>query len=679
MADLSALTTGFQQGMKSSLDYRERRQIERAREYALKKMGQEDFAFGENQKMLAGDIKNEFGDVDTNVYQHDGLKDPLAFRLLDWFKKRKQGVVDPSVQVGDLEQAAPAASAEQQVTAEDPQAFADGGDVSEEEKIRQRAAQNRARSPGRVQQQTETVQGADRTASKAASSGRSALKSADEAAGKFANTRPLANEATGLGRVARGARNVARGAKGLGAAGALAGTGIDVATTPTEQYRERFGLETNDPSLLGDIGVRALGAASDLGNVLTFGQAGKLYRDKQRIAAEGQQDQMGMDDMGEVPMDEAVPQDVSASLQSRRSALDTAGDSVGGGGAIDFGSMQEVAPEEVPNMSTDDWRHYRLEALRSAMNQGLDPVTAKEQVNDQITRMQQKGFLSYAQQGLMLQQAGNINGAMAAYRAAYQYFPNDFDVEFGTVNHGGRQMIVGFGTDEKTGQRVPGTEMVMDPERMSTMIENFANPSAFRAWTKDWRDYNFEEKKYNEVTKPLAEAQGAAGLMNAQAALGRADAAGAGGGYKQADMRGDAALFRDAPGMQEMMLQDPAQAQYLMSVMGRIKQARPQLPPDAVASAVMNAVQQGNLEQWLQRLGIVAQASISTPTAPQGAPPAAAAPPRTSAMKSRPTEPVSAERPPGFPDAVWERALRDNGGNAARAAAMLSESNQYAP
>lgn len=64
-----------------------------------------------------------------------------------------------------------------------------------------------------------------------------------------------------------------------GVIGALAATGLSTASTPTEQYRERFGLETKDPSLLGDIGVRTLGAASDLGNAATFGLAGKFYRD----------------------------------------------------------------------------------------------------------------------------------------------------------------------------------------------------------------------------------------------------------------------------------------------------------------------------------------------------------------------------------------------------------------
>ena len=72
----------------------------------------------------------------------------------------------------------------------------------------------------------------------------------------------------------------------LGTVGSLASTAFAVADTPTEQYRERFGMQTNDPSLLGDLGVRTLGAASDLGNALTLGQAGRFYADKQRIASE---------------------------------------------------------------------------------------------------------------------------------------------------------------------------------------------------------------------------------------------------------------------------------------------------------------------------------------------------------------------------------------------------------
>ena len=78
----------------------------------------------------------------------------------------------------------------------------------------------------------------------------------------------------------------------LGTVGALASTGFAVADTPTEQYRERFGLgdynpeDSNGMLFAKDLGVRALGAASDLGNAMTLGQASRFYADKQRIASE---------------------------------------------------------------------------------------------------------------------------------------------------------------------------------------------------------------------------------------------------------------------------------------------------------------------------------------------------------------------------------------------------------
>jgi hypothetical protein len=78
----------------------------------------------------------------------------------------------------------------------------------------------------------------------------------------------------------------------LGTVGALASTGFAVGDTPTEQYRERFGLgdynpdDSNGMRFAKDLGVRTLGAASDLGVAMTLGQAGRFYADKQRIAGE---------------------------------------------------------------------------------------------------------------------------------------------------------------------------------------------------------------------------------------------------------------------------------------------------------------------------------------------------------------------------------------------------------
>lgn len=103
---------------------------------------------------------------------------------------------------------------------------------------------------------------------------------------------PTPTQGGGFGSGARNFINNSKLVKGggyLGAASALFAN----AATPSEDYRERFGFGDQSPEDLGtvkgfakDFGIRGLGYASDLGNALTFGQAGRFYADKQRIANE---------------------------------------------------------------------------------------------------------------------------------------------------------------------------------------------------------------------------------------------------------------------------------------------------------------------------------------------------------------------------------------------------------
>jgi hypothetical protein len=295
---------------------------------------------------------------------------------------------------------------------------------------------------------------------------------------------------------------------------------------------------------------------------------------------------------------------------------------------------------------------------------------AVEKTDQMITQMQQRGFINYAQQGLALQQAGNVRGAMAAYRAAYQYFPVGYDVEFGTMpGRNGQQQIVGFGLDEKTGKVVPGTQMLMDPERTSTIIENFSNPQAFRAWTKDWRDFQEGVRRYEEVTKPAAQAQADYLSSNASANMLEAEAklAGGAGGLDGADRRAAEKTFRDRLAM--LGVQDEAQADYLASVMSMVKIQNPSVPDNTVVQAIMQAHRDGTLEQRLQSMGGASPAPTASPAAP---------PRRTALPPSAPAGNVSGP-PPGIPDAVWQRALRDNNGNAQRAHDALAQYNDYEP
>lgn len=65
----------------------------------------------------------------------------------------------------------------------------------------------------------------------------------------------------------------------LGAAGYGVYQGLN---TDTDQYAKRFGLESTEPGFLRDVGVRALGVASDIGDGLLVGapQAFGAFRDK---------------------------------------------------------------------------------------------------------------------------------------------------------------------------------------------------------------------------------------------------------------------------------------------------------------------------------------------------------------------------------------------------------------
>jgi hypothetical protein len=290
----------------------------------------------------------------------------------------------------------------------------------------------------------------------------------------------------------------------------------------------------------------------------------------------------------------------SASMSRRSPALP----SPAGSDTVDFGAV-EMDPKDVPDMKTDEWRDYRKMVIRDATRRG-QPI---DQVNERITAMQQKNFLNYGQQGLALQQAGNTRGAMAAYRAAFQYFPNGNDVEFGTSKNKrtGREQIVGFGKDEKTGKVVPGTELIMDPERVATLLENFTRPEAFRMWTKDWRDFKQNQKRYEEVTKPLAQAQADSLANNSEARILAAEnaalrARGAGGAGGAANMRNAERVFRERLGM--MGLQDEAQADYLASIMSQIKISNPTIPDNTIVQVIMQAQRDGSLQQRLQQMGI---------------------------------------------------------------------------
>ncbi len=625
MADWGKAVEAFQGGADWRQRYRANKQFEKARDLAIEGGTYDMEARRAARKLRDPDTSAVLGQLDPNSVQDwsGGLQDPFATRLMDWFKSRKakkqkrkqaldmggEGAFETSNPVGTGDEPAGYNTGEGELgsignpmpenmpseaeTFAYPE-YADGGRISEEDAIKRAEKWNREGTRNaRVEIAKDAVKRTGRKAIDVA-------KKADDAVGRF----------TGRAAEGSGALSKAKaGAKRLGAAGALAGTAITTATTDTDQYRKRFGMETDDPSLAGDIAARTLGAASDLGSILTFGAADRLYRDKQEQEAPAPE---AFTDAGV----EATPQDISspepmaysasASSSRRRSALPTEPEAPMD--VADFSDV-DIDPREVPDMKTNDWVQYRAQMVDAARRSGNPDAVGK--VNDMVTEMQLKGFLNYGQQGFALQQAGNLKGAMAAYRAAFQYFPNGNDVEFGLhKGRDGRQQIVGVGVDEQTGKVVPGTQMVMDPERVTTLLENFKNPAAFRMWTKDWRDNQFRERTYKEVTKPMAQAQADYMATNADANEARAEAAairaqmsasgGAGGGG--ANMRNAEHAFRERMG--EMAMQDPEKADYLAAIMSQVKARNPGTPDNQIMYAIIQAEKDGSLGKRLAAMGI---------------------------------------------------------------------------
>lgn len=74
-------------------------------------------------------------------------------------------------------------------------------------------------------------------------------------------------------------------AKGLGVAhgiGSMIGGAVQGFNTPTEDYATRMGLDPNaDRGIAADLGIRAAGVLSDVGNAASFGILGNRFPDKQ--------------------------------------------------------------------------------------------------------------------------------------------------------------------------------------------------------------------------------------------------------------------------------------------------------------------------------------------------------------------------------------------------------------
>lgn len=128
-----------------------------------------------------------------------------------------------------------------------------------------------------------------------------------------------------------------------GAAGGMAA--YDGSNTDTEAYAKRFGMESTEPGVGRDLGLRTLGVASDLGNNLLLGLPGKyLFRDKQDQGAEGTPNgapTASTQNTLSNPYANATPEQGRAMAEVNRTAAQPAAPG-GGGGPADSGGIRRI-------------------------------------------------------------------------------------------------------------------------------------------------------------------------------------------------------------------------------------------------------------------------------------------------------------------------------------------------
>jgi len=563
---LGGLASGLASGIQLGQEVRRSRQLERYLEGELKT---KDLA-RQGQELA---INTEGGGEYVNPYE-DTLGDPYGLRLFNWMKSKFGGAPNPAATqataLPGTEQAAASAGGGGY-----GMGYAEGGMPSRltAEEVRQR----------RIQKQMEKEQ---------------AAKS------KPKTTRELVKQ-----------KPVRAGVLAPYAAGVAIPTALSAKDVPTEEYRSRMGLDPSQregiPRLIEDVGVRTAGVLGDYGNALTGGMAGRAGR-----AIGGPEAPQQPTASAPAPPTAAQPAPQqgppsSLAIGARRTATAPASSAVPTQAqvqaqeqGVDWSNVQAM-PEDMPTMGTKDWVDYRKKMVTSALMQGKSADEAHQMVDN----IQQRGFLREGQSALAYLTGGNPVAAARALKAAYQYFPNGSDVKFGIQENN----LIGIGFDEKT-NKPKGTPMLINPERLSTMLENFSNPAAFRTWTKDWRDDAFKERKYEEIDKPEAASQmgyrremAAAARTNAEADVLRARASAAGESkLTPRDFRASEETFRSE--LKEVGIsEENYPVNELATAMAKIRQREldPRIVSDSeILEVVIAAYEDGTLGDKLADLGI---------------------------------------------------------------------------
>lgn len=338
-----------------------------------------------------------------------------------------------------------------------------------------------------------------------------------------------------------------------GAEGAQGQLGV---TQPGLSARERGEALAEDVIKAGT-GVYELGEAAleDVGVLPALRFLGGLTGiggDEEAVAPTAAPADTGAQPAATTPPDTQTPakQEEAAIAQE----LQQSAAAPGGPQIVDVSSeaMPTTQYMDMPTHTVDEWRQELADAQslarRLAIVQGRDPDKAAVEAIKAVQANQIIGFTGYMEQARSLLLANDAHGAARAVHMAYQNFPNGSNVKIG-IQRGkdGRPVLIGMGTDEKTGEPVAdGKAMVLNPQSIDKMVENAQTPGAWANWTMDWRKLEEEHRISEEIDKPLAQARVRALEASATYDELRGLAALKGGGLTESEKRAASKVFDSA-------------------------------------------------------------------------------------------------------------------------------------
>ena len=159
------------------------------------------------------------------------------------------------------------------------------------------------------------------------------------------------------------------------------------------------------------------------------------------------------------------------------------------GPSLDF-SQVNVNHKDLPDVPVENWDKLKQGIITQLVQtRQAGPEQAALLADDKVSSYQHQNFMQYLQQGAALDAAGNKEGAMAAYKTAYNYMPTGHAMDFGVTNAPQKRSdgsvvpagtIVGYGRDEKTHEPV-GSPVLLDQDNVNRLASTFQDPKNFQS------------------------------------------------------------------------------------------------------------------------------------------------------------------------------------------------------